>query len=147
TIQASAEGYRAAEHAIVVEDGGVRVELALAPETTAPSGPALTGVTTDGVTDAAVAGALVALDNGRSTRTGVDGAFRVPVPALGTLQQVQVTSSGTIDRITYLSVQAEPVTLTLIPRSLGADAFDQMFRGNGGELHRWMAAPVLIIQR
>src|SRR5690606_7128960 len=41
----------------------------------------------------------------------------------------------------------EPVTLTLIPRSLGADAFDQMFRGNGGELHRWMAAPVLIIQR
>ena len=57
-----------------------------------------------------------------------------------------MTSPVTVERSTRL--RALPyATLTLIPKSLDLTAFDQMFRKDGGVLHRWVSAPRVVIER
>jgi hypothetical protein len=90
---------------------------------------------------------MIRARDGTEARSGSDGHFTLPLPRPDSLLDVTVTSSSTVDRATYLRVAGEPAMLQLMPRSLSLGAFDQMFRGNGGELHRWTTAPAIVVER
>lgn len=114
-----------------------------------PAGPsAISGQVLDGVSGQPVAGATIRIDGlGEVTGAG-DGSFAFGAGGgAAVLRAVTVLSASTIERSTWAVVPGAPLTLTLMPSSLDLTAFNQMFRGNNGQLHRWTSAPALVLQR
>jgi hypothetical protein len=147
-VEVTAEGFRPFIREVEIASADVRVECPLEPDRPSdPAGRVLTGTTVDGISNDAIAGAIIRIDGGAEAKSGGDGVFAVPVADDASLAGVTITSSSTVERTTHLSVGREPATVTLMPRSLNLAAFDQMFRGNGGELHRWTTAPTVVIER
>ncbi len=147
-LEISASGFARLERRMDISTENITVDLALEPDRPAdPAGRVLTGTTVDGVSNDAIAGATVRVDGGANVTSGTDGAFALPLGADDSFIAVSVTSASTVDRFTHLDTVAGRATVTLMPRSLNLTAFDQMFRGNGGELHRWTGAPTLVIER
>lgn len=118
-----------------------------APSPTPAGSSAIAGQVVDGVSGQPVAGATVRIDGAGDAATAADGSFTLGVSGGATLRAVTVSSSSTIDRSTWAVVPGAPLTLSLMPSSLDLTAFNQMFRGNNGELHRWTSAPAVVLQR
>lgn len=118
------------------------------PSPTPPGSAAISGQVLDGVTGQPIGGATVRVDSVGDGTTAADGSF-----AFGTgggsaaLRAVTVSSASTVERSTWAVVPGTPLSVTLMPSSLDLNAFNQMFRGNNGELHRWTSAPALVLQR
>jgi len=113
--------------------GGGSPTTPTAPTTPVPAPPVpsppppptgITGVLTDGLSSTRLAGVLVKLDGIGETTSAADGSFAF------------AAADPQVER-----------TITLMPSSIDLPAFNEMFRGSGGELHRWAAAPRLVIQR
>jgi len=111
------------------------------------SPPNVTGRTVDVVSSLGLPGVTVRIDGLGEAVTGSDGAFGLSTTSPQQVRGVTISSALTIDRTTRLRAPGPGATITLLPRSLDLTSFDQMFRGNGGELHRWVGAPLVVIER
>lgn len=107
----------------------------------------MSGTLTDGLSGHALAGVLVNIDGLGETTTAADGSFSFAASGAQTERTVRMTSAATIERVTRLRVPGASTALTLIPSTIDLTAFNEMFRAHGGELHRWVTAPRLVIQR
>jgi hypothetical protein len=144
TVRAQANGFEADTRPVTLAAAQV-VDFALRPS--GPPGGRISGTLLDGLTQQALAGARVRIDGLGETTSGADGSFSLAAPDPETPRAVIVSSGSIVERTTRLRVPGPATTLTLIPSSLDLAAFNQMFRGSGGELHRWVAAPALIVER
>ena len=107
----------------------------------------VTGAVVDGVSNQPVAGATILIGGLGQATSAPDGSFGLRTTESPATRAVTITSPSTIDRATWAFVSGTVMTLPLMPSSLGLTAFDQMFRGSGGALHRWTTAPRIVIQR
>lgn len=117
-----------------------------APPTSPSPGQNVTGTVLDGISGLAVSGATVTVDGVGQATSAANGFFGLTSDLPGALRAVVVVSPTTVDRSTWADLPGPPLTLPLMPSALDLAAFDQMFRGNGGALHRWVAAPPLVVQ-
>jgi hypothetical protein len=119
------------------------------PSPTPAGATGVSGQVLDGVTGQSVPGATIRVDGIGDVSGAADGTFALGSGggAAAVLRSVTVSSASTVDRSTWAVVPGAPLTLTLMPSSLDLTAFNQMFRGNSGELHRWTSAPALVLQR
>jgi hypothetical protein len=146
-LDVSAGGFRDLQRHVEVAGSDIWLEVALEPRPApGPSDRTLRGTVVNGISDDAVTGAIVRLEDGAQAASGSDGSFTVPVPADDSIASVVITSNDTVDRATYLSIDGEPARVTLMPRTIDLAAFDQMFRATG-VLHRWIAEPLVIVER
>lgn len=83
------------------------------------------------------------LDDGPSAVTGADGTFVLSAQETG-LCRVAVSGAGHVTRETSLPMPVSGASLSLIPADFDLATFDEMYRGDG-TLHRWPAAPSLVI--
>jgi hypothetical protein len=120
--------------------------VAPSPPTPAPSF-AVTGTVTDALSGAALTGADVIVEGVGATTSAADGSFSLTTNGPQALRRVTLRSPSAVERITGVKVGAALATFSLIPTSFDLVTFDQMARGSGGELHRWMAPPRLVVQR
>jgi predicted Zn-dependent protease len=142
SVKASADGFGTESRSVTLS-ANQTLDFAL-PRVGSPA-PGLTARAVDALSSQPLAGVTVRLDGLGETTTGADGAFALP-PAAPDTVAVTMTSSVAVERSTRL--RASPAaTLTLIPKSLDLPAFDQMFRKDGGVLHRWVSAPRVVIER
>lgn len=144
TIRAQATGYEAETRSVTLTGTQV-ADFAL--RASAPPSAAITGTLVDGLTQQTLPGVLVRIDGVGETTTGADGSFSLAAADPQVFRAVTVTSPTTVERSTRLRVPGPAATLTLIPASLDLAAFNQMFRGSNGELHRWVVAPDLVVER
>ena len=95
------------------------------------------------VSGASATGALV-----RSTPSDGDGLLTLEASSPGRYG-VRVAAAQFVTRETTVSIPGSNARVDLIPSSFDLTAFDQMFRGvtTGGRLAKWLAAPVLVVQR
>jgi hypothetical protein len=120
---------------------------------TSPSPPAggasaVAGQVFDATTSQPVSGASVHVDGIGDATTLSNGSFAVAgVAGNVALRSVMVTSPATIDRSTWAVLPGASASISLMPSSIDLTAFNQMFRGNNGELHRWTSAPTVVLQR
>jgi hypothetical protein len=143
TVLAHAAGLEPASQAVTLS-GSQTLNFTL--RASAPPGPGVSGFVVDGLSDRGLAGVLVRIDGLGETTTGIDGRFSFASGDPEQARAVTMTSSATIERATRLRVPGPDATLSLMPASVDLGAFNQMFRGTG-ELHRWTAAPRLVVQR
>ncbi len=113
-----------------------------APSTAAAPASTATGRVIDALSGAPLSSVTVALDSNSATTAG-DGMFQVPAPATGTCS-LTASGPGVVQRDTTIRMPAAGLSLSLIPASLDLAAFDEMCRSDGA-LHRWTAAPALVI--
>ena len=122
----------------------------LFPIPTAPtgSGPTASVRVVSTLTDEPVRGASATGASIRSTPSDGDGFLTLEASGPGRYA-VRVAAAQFVTRQTAVSIPGSGARLDLIPSSFDLLAFDQMFRGvtSGGRLIKWLAAPVLIIQR
>lgn len=117
-----------------------------APVTTqsgAPSTSMTSGHATDILSGAPLAAITIRLDDGTSATTAADGAFLVTAGETG-LCPVTVSGAGVVSRETALRMPGSNASLALIPAQFDLATFDEMCRADG-TLHRWSAAPSLVI--
>jgi hypothetical protein len=94
------------------------------------------------------AGATIRIDGVGDVTAAGDGSFALGASGGGAaLRAVTVSSASTIERSTWAVVPGAALSISLMPSSLDLTAFNQMFRGNNGELHRWTSAPAVVVQR
>lgn len=110
-------------------------------ETTGVSGTAV-----DAVTDRPLSGVTVRVDGLGEAVTSASGSFHFAAADPQQIRSVAMSSALTVERATRLRVPGPDATLSLMPASLNLAAFDQMFRGNGGALRRWISAPRIVVQ-
>ena len=146
TLRVQANGYEQ-ETRTVALSGPQVLDFALRPSASPAPGPQFGGTLVDGLTEQALGGVLVRIGGVGETTSSSDGTFSLAAADPQSLRDVTVTSSAVVTRTTTLRVPGPTATLTLIPSSLDLAAFNQMFRGSGGELHRWVSAPNLVIER
>lgn len=144
TLRAQATGFEPETRSVTLSATQV-VDFAL--RASGAPGSRIAGTLLDGLTQQGLAGVVVRIDGIGETTSGPDGSFSLAAADPQTLRSVTVSSGGIVERATRLRVPGPTTTLTLIPSSLDLTAFNQMFRGSNGELHRWVAAPDLIIER
>ena len=144
TLRAQASGYDA-ETRTVALSGTQTLDFTLRPS--AGPGSRMDGTLVDGLTQQGLGGVTVRIGGVGEATSGSDGTFSLAAADPQSLRDVTVTSSAIVTRTTTLRVPGPAATLTLIPSSLDLAAFNQMFRGSGGELHRWVSAPNLVIER
>ena len=120
---------------------------------TDPTGPAppptatgLNGVAVDAVSERPLGGVTVRVDGLGEAITSAAGAFHFAAADPQVVRAVTMSSAQTVERVTRLRVPGPDATLSLMPSALDLAAFNQMCRGNGGELHRWTAAPRVVVQ-
>lgn len=148
TLEASAASFATARRSLTVAANAVvDFELDATGDPAPPSGPVIRGQVVDGVSNASISGATIRADGGGQATSGGDGSFALPATAADRLLEITIASASTVERSTRVSVSGDVPTLTLIPRSIGLRAFDQMFRGDGGVLRRWTTAPAVVVQR
>jgi hypothetical protein len=149
TIEVSARGYISQTRHLTAGADDQRLDVELAGDGSGapgPAGPLVRGTTIDGVSNDAVAGALIRVDGAREFTSGGDGGFELTTAPDDRILEVSISSASTIDRTTRLRVTGGAATLTLIPKSIDLASFDQMFRGDG-VLRRWTAPPSVVVQR
>jgi hypothetical protein len=146
TIRAQATGF-APETQSVTLSGDRTLDFVLRPAPPPPPSGSISGLVVDSLSNTGLAGALVRIDGLGETTTGSDGAFTLAAADPEQPRTVVITSPATVERSTRLRVPGPAATVSLIPSVFDLDAFNQMFRGSGGELHRWTTAPHLVIQR
>ncbi|MEO8480587.1 MAG: hypothetical protein ABI634_00160 [Acidobacteriota bacterium] len=121
---------------------------AISPSATPAGAPAISGQIINGVTGQPVPGAAIRIDGLGDTTGAADGSFTLASSGAGaSLRAVNVSSPATIERSTWAVVPGTALTLSLMPSTIDLTAFNQMFRGNNGELHRWPSAPAVVLQR
>lgn len=111
-----------------------------------PAGTGVSGAITDALSDQPLVGATIRLDGIGQTTSAADGTFRFDASDPQQLRPVVITSPTTVERSTRLRVPGPFARMPLMPVSLDLRYFDEMFRGNGGALHRWTTAPTITIQ-
>jgi len=120
------------------------------PIPTAPtgSGPTASVRIVGTLTDQPVSGASATGAQVRSTTSGGDGLVTFEAPASGRYA-VSVAAAQFVTRQTTVSIPGGDASIDLIASNFDLVAFDQMFRGvtTGGRLAKWIAAPVLVVQR
>lgn len=141
TVRASAEGYVTKSTSVTLQ-APATIDVLL--ERATPPGPSVSGRVMDVLTDVPLAGITVKIEGGGEAVTDESGAFAVAGIA-GDFQRVTLVSPETIERRTYVQPSGSDA-LTLIPRSLDLRSLDEMLRTRGG-LHRWVAAPRVVIER
>jgi len=134
---------------LIVGVGAACSKSSSTPTTPSPGGSAtIAGQVLDGATNQPVPGAAIHIDGVGDVTGAGDGSFAFGAStASAALRAVMVTSPSTIDRSTWAVLPGTSLTVTLMPASLDLTAFNQMFRGNNGELHRWTSAPAAVLQR
>jgi hypothetical protein len=110
-----------------------------------PHGVELSGRAVDVLSDRPLPGIVVSVEGAQAT-TDATGTFSVTAGSPADVLPVTLSSPMTVERRTLLRGHAEASTLTLIPSSLDLRSFDEMLRSRGA-LHRWVAAPRLVVQR
>lgn len=143
-LRAQADGFEP-ETRNVTLDGDRTVDFALRP--VPPPAASLSGTVVDSLSNQRLAGVVVRADGIGETTTGGDGGFQLTTTEPQQTRTVVMTSPATVERSTRLRIPGPSATVSLIPAAFDLNAFNQMFRGSGGELHRWVTAPHLVIQR
>lgn len=135
----------AAGAAIVSFACGGGTPAAPSPVPSTPSSPNLTGITSDGLNDAPLAGISIRINGVAEATSDASGRFEMTLPDPQQPRAVVVSSPLVITRETRLLAPGPHVALWLMPASMDLTAFDQMFRHTDACLHRWMSAPSLIV--
>jgi hypothetical protein len=118
-----------------------------APPTPPPAQTAgVNGTAVDALTDRPLSGVTVRVDGLGETVTSASGSFHFDAADPQQIRPVAMSSALTVERATRLRIPGPDATLSLMPASLDLAAFDQMFRGNLGSLHRWTSAPRIVVQ-
>ena len=103
----------------------------------------LEGRAVSAVDGAAVPGVTVAVGSTTVTADG-EGVFRVNVSGAST-HSVLINGASVVERQTSVTGPgSEPARVSLIPSAFDVQAFEQMFRPNGG-LQRWTTRPSLVV--
>lgn len=147
SVRATAEGFESETRKLSLTSS-MTADLPLRrPGQPGPSGPTMSGTVVDALSNRAVPGATIRIDGiGQTTSTG-DGTFSIVVTSPEQVRSVTASGPSSIDRVTRMRVPGTAAVLNLMPAAIDLAAFDQMFRGNDGVLHRWVSAPRLVIQR
>jgi hypothetical protein len=120
------------------------------PTPTAPtgSGPTASVRIVSMLTDQPVTGASATGASVRSTLSDGEGLVTLEASAPGRYA-VRVAAAQFVTRDTAVAIPGSDARLDLIPGSFDLTAFDQMFRGvtTGSRVAKWVAAPVLVVQR
>lgn len=144
TVRAQADGFDSDTRTVTLTANHV---LDFALRASGPPSSRIAGTLLDGLSQQALPGVTVRIDGLGETTSEADGSFSIAAGDPETLRSVTVTSGAIVERTTRLRVPGPNTTLTLIPSAFDLPAFNQMFRGSNGELHRWVGAPELIIER
>jgi len=102
TLTASATGYNSSSQTVTVNGGQTLSVSFKLVSLTATGG--IKGNVTNGVTSAAVVGAVVTLSNGLSTVTDVKGAYSFPVVLYGTYS-ISVSAVGYVSQTSSVTVK------------------------------------------
>ena len=106
----------------------------------------VTGTVVDSLTSHPLPGVQVNVDGvGIATSAG-DGTFSMSTTAAPLPHLTTLSSSSTVQRTTHLNAPGPAATLSLIASAFDLASYDQMFRGDGGVLHRWTHAPSVVVQ-
>jgi hypothetical protein len=118
------------------------------PTAPAPPPPAgtLSGTVIDTLSERGLGGVAINVDGVGLATSGADGTFTVPATPPEQVRVTTLSSASTIQRTTHLRAPGPAATLSLIPASFDLAAYDQMARATGGTLHRWTAAPRVVVQ-
>lgn len=118
-----------------------------APTTPTGSGPVTNVRVVSMLGDQPVIGAS-AIGTVRSTSSDAGGLMTIEAATAGRYS-VRVSAAQFVTRTTAINVPGGDARLDLIPSSFDLVSFDQMFRGvtTGNRVAKWIAAPVLIVQR
>jgi hypothetical protein len=143
TILAQAVGFESASQAVTLA-GSQTLNFTL--RASAGGGPGVSGFVIDGVSDRGLPGVLVRIDGLGETTTDIGGRFMFPSADPQQPRPVTLTSGATVERATRLRVPGPDAIVSLMPASFNLAAFNEMFRGTG-QLHRWVDAPRLVVQR
>ena len=124
--------------------GGSEPFAPTAPTTPTGSSDAFNGATVNAIDGTAIGGVTVKVA-GKSAVSNASGEFQLQ--GLGSGAQSAVFSGPAIvERHTRMTVPGDGIVReSLIPNSFDLTAFDEMFRGNGGQLQRWTTAPSLVV--
>lgn len=101
------------------------------------------GQVIDALSGAPLSSITVTLDDGVSAVTNPDGTFQLTAQETG-LCPLTAAGSGMVSRDTTLRMPSSGASLSLIPAQFDLATFDEMCRCEGS-LHRWTAAPALIV--
>ena len=107
----------------------------------------MSGRVVNGLSDQGLPGANIRIGGVGEATSASDGSFSIVASGPEQNRTVTITAASTIDRVTWLRVPGPSATVTLMPTAIDLAAFDQMFRSDGGVLHRWTSAPRVIVQR
>ncbi|HEX6463886.1 MAG TPA: hypothetical protein VFZ98_05515 [Vicinamibacterales bacterium] len=113
---------------------------------TPPPGGAITGTVVDSLTTSPIPGVDVNMQGVGDVTSGADGSFRISTTTVETAHLTTLSSASTVQRTTHLNAPGPAATLSLIGSSFDLPSYDQMFRGDGGVLHRWTQAPSIVVQ-
>ena len=121
-----------------------------APTTpTAPAPPAartVTGTVVDALTASPIPGVDVNVQGIGDVASGADGSFTMSTTTVEAARLATSSSTSTLQRTTHLNAPGPAATLSLIASSFDLPSYDQMFRSDGGVLHRWTQAPSVVVQ-
>jgi hypothetical protein len=148
-LRGFADGYDFNQRSVTVGPSQT-IDFSLAPKIippSDPSGPVAKGRTVDALSNRPLPGMNVRIDGLGEATTGSDGGFSIAGAGQEQSRIVTVSSVTTVERQTHIRVPSDVPTLTLIPQDINLGAFDQMFRSDDGGLHRWVAAPRLVVER
>lgn len=143
-LRAQADGLQP-ETRNVTLDGDRTIDFALRP--VPPPASTFTGMVVDIFSNQPLNGITVRADGIGETTAGPDGSFQFSTSDSPQPRTVVMTSPSTIERTTRLRIPGPTATVSLMPSTFDLTFFNEMFRGSGGELHRWVTAPQLVIQR
>jgi hypothetical protein len=107
----------------------------------------VTGRAVDGLSDQGVSGLSVHVDGVGDGTTAGDGSFALSSSDAPQNRGVTLTGGGVVAKRGWLIAPGPSVTFALIPAAFNVNAFNTMFRGNGGVLHRYTAAPSIVVIR
>ena len=109
-------------------------------------GGTVTGTVVDSLTATPMPGVDVNMQGVGDVTTGADGSFTISTTTVQAAHLTTLSSTSTVQRTTHLDAPGPAATLSLIASSFDLPSFDQMFRSDGGELHRWTKAPSVVVQ-
>jgi hypothetical protein len=117
-----------------------------APTPPPPTTGSVTGTVVDSLTAQPIPGVEVNIQGVGTATSAADGTFAAATTTTAQSHLTTLSSSATVQRTTHLNAPGPAATLSLIASSFDLPSYDQMFRGDGGVLHRWIRAPSVIVQ-
>lgn len=100
----------------------------------------------DSLTARPIPGVEITVQDIGTATSVADGTFTLNTNTAVQSHVTTLSSSGTVQRTTHLNAPGPAATLSLIGTSFDLASYDQMFRGDGGVLHRWIRAPSVLVQ-